>query len=74
MSFNISRIKRSDAPVTRYTLISWYKGRLDYFMKVGIGRETDFGTVVTPVLLRSTRRRIEELQGKRKRGDLIRIW
>jgi len=46
-------------------IIYFYKQQLTRFDKIGLGNQTEFGTVVSEVLLSATRRRLMELQNRR---------
>ena len=49
---------------TYFTIIKFYKEQLRKFDKLGIGKETEHGTVVTERLIENTKTRLHELQFK----------
>ena len=53
--------------VSEYTfrgwLISFYEGRLDYYMS-NVGKRTEFNTLITPALISTTIKRLKQLVDK----------
>ena len=47
--------------INRLELISFYKGQLKKFKKLGLGAKTEFGVTVTGTLIEATKRRYFEL-------------
>jgi hypothetical protein len=48
--------------MTYADVIRFYKEQLNKFDKLGVGRETEHGTVVTERLIENTKNRLHELQ------------
>ena len=46
-------------------IIYFYRGQIARFERIGLGNQTEFGTVVTNRLLDITRKRLCELQDKK---------
>ena len=42
-------------------LIHFYQEQLDYFLKVGLGNRTTHDVKVTPILIKCTKKRLEQL-------------
>ena len=56
---------------TRRGIINFYREQLEKFLKLGIGKRTEFDTLVTKKLIDATRRRILQLGGK---AALSKVW
>ena len=56
---------------TRRGIINFYREQLEKFLKLGIGKRTEFDTLVTKKLIDATRRRILQLGGK---PALSKVW
>ena len=52
-------------------MVKFYREQLDKFLKLGIGKRTEFDTVVTKKLIDATKRRIVQLGGK---AALSKVW
>jgi len=50
-----------DRLASRAGLVAFYKGQLKKFIKVGLGKTTEFDVMVTPQLIAVTIKRLEEL-------------
>ena len=48
--------------ITKGDIIRFYKEQLNKFDKIGLGKETEHGTVVTDRLIENTKNRLHELQ------------
>tara|TARA_R100000742_G_C4200438_1_gene29704 strand:+ start:273 stop:482 length:210 start_codon:yes stop_codon:yes gene_type:complete len=46
----------------RLGLVNWYRSQLKKFEKIGMGKETEFGVVISDVLINATKRRMLELK------------
>tara|TARA_R100001594_G_scaffold4622_1_gene15765 strand:- start:264 stop:473 length:210 start_codon:yes stop_codon:yes gene_type:complete len=46
-------------------IISFYRQQIARFERIGIGNQTEFGTIVTQSLIDTTKKRLSELQDKR---------
>ena len=51
-----------DRLASKVGLVEFYKGQLRKFNKIGLGKKTEFGVMVTPALMEITIKRIQELQ------------
>jgi|10_taG_2_1085330.scaffolds.fasta_scaffold186223_3 hypothetical protein len=49
---------------TRHSLIGFYREQLEKFLKLGLGKRTEFNVKITDVLIRSTRKRLVQLGGR----------
>ena len=52
-------------------LINFYKRQLSFFYKLGLGKETNHGVIVTNTLVQATIRRLLELEAKQMIGTPV---
>ena len=60
---NLEEMKRRRTTVSE--IIQFYKDQLKRFEWVGMGNKTEFGTVVTDVLIDCTKRRLKQLNDRK---------
>ena len=46
---------------SRYTIFHVYQSQLDKFKRIGLGNETEFGTMITQDLIDITEKRLNQL-------------
>jgi len=49
---------------TSQEVLNFYQEQLKKFKKVGLGKKTEFGTIVTDMLINATKRRYAELSSR----------
>ena len=52
---------------TKKYILDFYYGQLDRYAKIGIGNESEFGTIITPAIISITELRLLELKCNYKR-------
>ena len=57
--------------ITKHELVRFYMDQLDKFLKIGIGRKTENGVVVTETLIQATMRRKHQLKSQIKGGAIV---
>ena len=49
---------------SKQDILNFYKEQLSRFKKIGLGNQTEFGTVITDTLINATKRRYFELSSR----------